>query len=168
MRFLAQIEIVDGNPYVRVSKARAERLKQGWRRPLPVLVRIDGEPETEPWRINMMPLGDGRFRLYLHGIVRKASGTKVGDRVRVDVHFDSAYRGGPAHPMPAWFRVPLAKNRRAKQAWDALVPSRKKEFLRYLSWLKSKAARERNVARALHVLSGKKGRYMARSWSGGR
>jgi uncharacterized protein YdeI (YjbR/CyaY-like superfamily) len=71
------------------------------------------------------------------------------------------------HPMPAWFRGPLAKNRQASKAWHALIPSRKKEILRYFSWLKSPAARERNVARAIHVLSGNKGRFMARSWSDG-
>jgi hypothetical protein len=167
MRFFAEMKIVEGNPYVLVSATRARRLKPGFRKPLPVLVRIDGKP-ARPWRINMMPIGDGSFRLYLHGIVRKASGTKVGDRVRVDVIFDASYRGGPMHPMPAWFRVPLSKNKRAKRAWDALIPSRKKEILRYLSWLKSKEARERNVTRALSVLSGKKERYLARTWSGGR
>ena len=67
--------------------------------------------------------------------------------------------------MPDWFRIPLAKNRPAKKAWDALIPSRQKEILRYFSWLKSPAARTRNVERALHVLSGKKGRFMARSWN---
>jgi hypothetical protein len=168
MRFLAEMKIFEGNPYVLVSAARARRLRPAWRKPLPVLVRINGKPEAKPWRINLMPVGGGTFRLYLHGIVRKASDTKVGDRVRVDVRFDAAYRGGPMHPMPSWFRVPLAKNTRARRAWDALIPSRKKEILRYLSWLKSNEARDRNVARALHVLSGKRGRYMARSWSGGR
>jgi uncharacterized protein YdeI (YjbR/CyaY-like superfamily) len=68
------------------------------------------------------------------------------------------------HPMPSWFRAPLLRNAKASRAWDALIPSRKKEILRYFSWLKSAEARERNVARALHVLSGKKGRFMARSW----
>jgi len=37
-------------------------------------------------------------------------------------------------------------------------------ILRYLSWLKSDDARTRNVARAMPVLSGKKGRFLARSW----
>jgi hypothetical protein len=131
---------------------------------MPVLVRVDGKPEPRPWRINMMPVGDGDFYLYLHGDVRRASQTKVGDFVAVEVEFDAAYRNGPMHPMPSWFRVPLARNAKASCAWDALIPSRKKEILRYFSWLKSAEARERNVARALHVLSGKKGRFMARSW----
>lgn len=163
MRFSATMRIFNGNPYVHVSAARANALKPGWRKPLPVVVRINGKPNP-PWRINMMPRGDGSFYLYLHGDVRRASGTKVGDRVRVDVQFDPRYRGGPMHPMPPWFRVPLSKNPSARKAWDTLIPSRKKEILRYLSWLKSPEARERNVRRALRVLSGKKERYMARSW----
>jgi hypothetical protein len=164
LRFKSLIEIRDGNPYVLVSAARAKRIKAGWRKPLPVLLQINGQPET-PWRINMMPTGSGEFYLYLHGDVRKTSRTKVGDTVTVEVSFDAAYKNGPMHPMPSWFRIPLAKNRPAKKAWDALIPSRQKEILRYFSWLKSAEARSRNVELALHVLSGKKGRFMARSWN---
>ncbi|HKY21812.1 MAG TPA: DUF1905 domain-containing protein [Vicinamibacterales bacterium] len=162
--FTARIRIFNGNPYVYVSATRARAIKPGWRRPLPVLVRVNGQPAVKPWRINMMPIGKGDFYLYLHGDVRRASHTKVGDRVRVEVEFDAAYRNGPMHPMPSWFRVPLARNAKAFAAWKALIPSRKKEILRYFSWLKSPEARDRNVARALHVLSGKGGRFMARSW----
>ncbi len=162
--FTARIGIFNGNPFVHVGRVRAGTIKPDWRRPLPVLVRINGMPRPKPWRINMMPIGDGGFYLYLHGDVRRASGTKVGDNVLVDVQFDAAYRNGPLHPMPSWFRIPLSKIPSAKQAWDALIPSRKKEILRYLSWLKSPEARARNVARALDVLSGKGGRFMARSW----
>lgn len=167
LRFTSVINVYNGNPYLLVSAARAAALRSGWRKPLPVLVRINGKPKT-PWRINMMPIGDGSFYLYLHGDVRKASGTKVGDRVNAEVRFDAAYHGGPLHPMPSWFRAALRKNPLAKHAWEALIPSRKKEILRYFSWLKSPEARARNVLRAMHVLSGGKGRFMARSWDGGR
>lgn len=167
LRFASKIEILNGNPFLPISRKRAEALKKGWRKPLPVLVRINGKPET-PWRINMMLLGDGRFYLYLHGDVRKASGTQVGDRVRAEVRFDAGYRGGPMHPMPAWFRSPLRKNPKALRGWEALIPSRQKEVLRYFSWLKSPEARARNLKKVLFVLSGGKGRFMARSWSGGR
>ena len=56
----------------------------------------------------------------------------------------------------------------AKKAFAALPPSRKKEMVRYLARLKSQAARDRNLARALEVLSGKSGRFMARAWVEGR
>ena len=164
LRFKSEIKIQNGNPYLLVSAARAALIKKGWRKPMPVLVRINGKPKAA-WRINMMPIGDGRFYLYLHGDVRKASGTTVGDRVSAEVRFDAAYRGGPMHTMPSWFRSALRKNPKAKKGWEALTPSRKKEILRYFSWLKSAEARDRNVQKALHVLSGGQGRFMARSWN---
>ena len=167
LRFDATIEIYNGNPYVLVSAERAKALRKGWRKPMPVLVQVNGKP-AEPWRINMMPIGDGSFYLYLHGDVRRASRTKVGDEVTVEVAFDEAYRNGPMHPMPDWFRDPLERDAKALASWEALIPSRQKEILRYFSWLQSEAARQRNVAKALHVLSGKPGRFMARSWKDGK
>ena len=117
MMFRAPIKIFNGNPYVYVSAARARSIKPGWRKPLPVLVRVNGRPLGKPWRINMMPIGNGDFYLYLHGDVRRASETKVGDIVRIDVEFDTAYRNGPMHPMPSWFRQPLSRNVKAAAAW---------------------------------------------------
>jgi len=167
LRFRAVMKIDGVNPYVLISAERASKLQPNWRKPMPVLVQINGQPQ-EPWRINMMHIGDGSFRLYLHEKVRKASSTGVGDRVEVEVRFDGKYKGGPAHPMPVWFRAALGKNSVARKNWEALIPSRKKEILRYFASLKSAEARERNLARAIRVLSGKGERFMARSWSEGK
>jgi len=164
--FDAVIEIQGVNPFVGVSSSQANSLKPGWRKPLPVLVRIHGQ-SAPAWRTNMMPDGNGNFYLYLHGSMRKASGTKVGDRVRLEVEFDAAYRNGPQHSMPKWFKQELDGNPQAKKNWSALIPSRKKEILRYFSRLVSEDARIRNLARALHVLSGKGGRFMGREWKNG-
>jgi hypothetical protein len=166
LSFTAVIKIRGVNPFILVSAARANAIKPGWRKPLPVLLRINGKP-AKPWRINLMPVGDGSFYLYLHGDVRKASDTVVGDRVPVEIDFDPSYRNGPQHPMPAWFRQALAGNPQAMKNWKALIPSRKKEILRYLSRLNSSEARARNLAKALHVLSGETGRFMARAWKNG-
>jgi hypothetical protein len=164
--FAAIIKIRGINPFILVSAARATAIKPGWRKPLPVLARINGKPK-DPWRINMMPVGDGSFYLYLHGDVRKASGTTVGDRVRVEVSFDATYENGPQHPMPRWFKQGLAGNPQARKNWTALIPSCKKEILRYFSRLTSLDARARNLAKALQVLSGETGRFMARAWKNG-
>ena len=166
LRFTSVIKIRSPNPYILITLAQAKSVKPGWRKPLPVLVRINGKP-AEPWRISMMPVGGGSFYLYLHSAVRRASGTKVGDRVRVEVGFDARYRNGPQHPVPSWFKAALQKNPRAMKNWEALIPSRKKEILRYFARLKSQEARARNLEKALYVLSGRKGRFMARAWDGG-
>lgn len=167
MRFTAKIEIYNGNPYVLVSKERAQKLQDGWKKPMPVFVQINGQP-APAWRINMMPIGDGDFYLYLHGDIRKASKTGVGDVVTVDVGFDDTYKNGPQHPMPDWFQSALDKNPVAIRNWEALTPSRQKEVLRYFSRLKSEEAIERNVVKALHVLNGNEGRFMARPWKDGK
>jgi hypothetical protein len=164
--FAAVIKIRGINPFIPVSASRANIIKPGWRKPLPVLVRVNGTP-AEGWRTNMMPTGDGSFYLYLHGDVRKASGTAVGDRVRVEIEFDSSYRNGPQHPMPSWFKQALVGNPHAMKHWEALPPSRKKEIHRYFSRLNSPEARARNLARALHVLSGEPARFMSRAWKNG-
>jgi hypothetical protein len=149
-----------------VSAVRANIIKPGWRKPLPVLARINGMPE-KAWRICMMPAGDGSFYLYLRGDVRKASGTAVGDRVRVEIDFDASYQNGPQHPMPRWFKQALLENPQAAKNWKALTPSRQKEVLRRFAGLKSTEARDRNLSQALHVLSGETGRFMARTWKNG-
>jgi hypothetical protein len=164
--FAGVIKIRGVNPYILVSASRAKAIKPRWRKPLPVLVRVNGKP-ANAWRINMMPVGNGSFYLYLHGDIRKASSTAVGDRVRVEIEFDASYRSGPQHSMPTWFKRALAGNPRAMESWAALIPSRKKEMLRYFSHLNSPDARARNLANAIRVLSGETGRFMARGWKNG-
>jgi hypothetical protein len=167
LHFTATIQIIGVNPYVLVTAKKARVLKKEWKKPMPVLVQINGQPNP-PWRINMMPKGNGDFYLYLHGNVRKASRTGAGDTVSVFVTFDTAYRDGPMHPMPEWFANSLEGNPLAKTNWDKLIPSRKKEILRYLAGLKSPEAKERNLKKALVVLSGKPERFMARDWYKGK
>src|SRR5260370_11795339 len=99
--------------------------------------------------------------------MQKASSMKVGYRVRVEIEFDAAYRNVPKDAIPKWFQQELNGKAQAKKNWSALIPSRKKEILRYLSRLVSADARIRNQAQALHVLSGKEGRFMGRAWKNG-
>lgn len=154
--FISEITIRDINPYIPVSSARAAALKPNWRKPLLVLVRI-----------NMMPIGDGSFYLYPHGVVRKASGTKVGDRVKVELQFDADYKSGPQHEMPPELEAALRRNKRAASNWKALPPSRQKEVLRYLARLKSPEAMKRNIEKTLDLLKGDRARFMGRAWEGG-
>lgn len=167
LHFHARLRLRGINAYVLVSAKRASMLKSNWRKPMPVLVRLDGLPRT-PCRINMMPTGNGDFYLYLHGIMRAASRTKVGDTVTVELRFDRRYRGGPMHPMPKWFAVALHADAKASEAWRLLPPSRQKEVLRYFAGLKSDGAKARNLERALHALSGGTVRFMGRTWRGGK
>jgi hypothetical protein len=162
----AIVQITGANPYIHVDSAKVETLKQGWRRPMPVLVRINNQLEP-PWKTNMIPVGDGSFYLYLHGPMRKFSSTAVGDQVEISLDFDDDYRNGPLHAMPKTFAQALSACPQAQTSWEALPPSRKKEILRYFDGLKWTDAIDRNTERAIQVLSGLPGRYMGRDWQDG-
>ncbi len=164
MKFHAVIHLDKINPYVPVSAQRAKRLKAGWKKPMPVNVQVNGQPDP-PWRINLMPVGDGSFRLYLHGSVRKASATQVGDKVEISVTFDGEYRGGPVHAMPVEFARRLRAEPKARESWEVLSPSRQKEMLRYFAALKSANAKMRNIDKAMRVLCGGKERFLGREWN---
>jgi len=164
LRLSSLIEIVGANPYVLVDAGRASQLKRDWRRPMPVTFKVN-DMRDEVWRVNLIPVGDGTFRLYLNGEIRKAAGIVVGDIVSLDIEFDDDYRGGPLHQMPSWFGEELERNVPARRGWERLIPSRQKEILRYFAALKSPEAEQRNVRRALNVLAGGEGRFMGRSWN---
>lgn len=164
LQLRGRIELIGVNPFVRVRAEQARRLREGWKRPLPVRVQINGAPDP-PWPVSMMPIGDGDFYLYLSGIVRKASNTKVGDVVEVSLEFDSGYKAGPTHPIPPSFARGLEESPRAEAAWRNLPPSLQKEMLRYLANLRSSEARRRNVDRALRVLGGSRERFLGRAWN---
>ena len=158
-----RILLVGVNPYVRLSARTVARIAPGRRGPIPVRVRVNGVP-TEPHRVNLMPATSEGFRLYLNGQVRTASGSGVGDVVRVWVTYDSEYRRGPMHPFPPELRRGLRRSPLAARTWASLPPSRKKEVLRYLAHLRSKTALRSNIDRALRVLAGSPERFLGRSW----
>jgi hypothetical protein len=166
LRISAKISVRGINPYVLVSAEQARRLKPDWRRALPVILRIAGLP-GQHWSTNLMPVGDGSFYLYLHEQMRRAAAAGIGDRIRAELQFNAAYRGGPTHSMPKWFKDALRRAPSALRNWRRLSPSRQKEILRYFASLKSEAAQIRNLDRAMGVLSGRRARFMARSWQHG-
>ena len=163
----AEILINGINPYVLVKAEDSSKLIPDWRRPMPVLVQVNGRP-TDPWHINMMPMGDGNFYLYLHGDMRKTSNTRVGDIVDVSIWFDRGYRNGPQHTMPVKLKKSLTENAEAENNWFKLSPSRQKEVLRYLANIKSDDVRDRNIERVMYVLSGEPDHFMGRDWVDGK
>ena len=164
MKVRAKIGIRGINPFVRLSAAQANALRSDWRRPMPVQIRFSSDADW--FRTNAMPAGDGGFYLYLHGAMRAAAGVATGEVVAFEIAFDESYRSGPAHPTPPELSALLAADAPAKRRWEALIPSRRKEVLRYFAGLKSEAARQRNVLRLTRALRGEPVRFMARDWNG--
>ena len=136
------IRIIGINPYVSVPAAVSRSFSI--RGNIPVRAKIDGHffPAT------LVPVGGGRHRLYLHGGMRKKAKAEVGDRVAVDLTYDPRSRMPPIPKALAKF----LKTTEYKKAWNGLTPSRRKEILRYLGFLKSEISLKRNVEKVLCFL----------------
>lgn len=136
--------------------------------PIPVRGTINGAP----FRQSLVKyLGD--WRLYVNGTMAKAAGLTykgsiaaiVGSTVTIDIAYDPS---PPKYKMIPELKNSLDHNAKAATAFHLLTPGRQKEILRYFSWLKSEEAKKRNIDKVIAVLSGKKDRFMARSWKEGK
>jgi hypothetical protein len=106
------------------------------------------------FRTTLVSYRSGAPRLYLDTWMREAAGVGVGDSVRVTLKLDNAPR---TLEMPQALREALEGNPAARTAWDALAPSRRREILSYLNFLKTPAALERNVQKTIAEVLGARG-----------
>ena len=113
-------------------------------------VPVVGSLEGVEIRSTLVPIGGGRHRLYIHTDMRKRANVDVGDRVHLELQLDTQPR---AVPMPDQLARALEENQAAKGAWEALRPSRRKEILIYLNWVKRPETLERNIRKTIRELT---------------
>ncbi len=115
----------------------------GMRGHVPVVGTADGRELTA----TLMPVGDGRHRLFLNSAVRSAIGKGVGDSVEVRIRLDHSDRTPETHPD---LHEALAEGG-ATAAWEALAPSRRKECLVWLDDAKREHTRADRISRIVRV-----------------
>jgi len=148
--FDATIRKVDINPYVRVPAAVVKALlAESARTAAPIPVK--GTLQGRAFIANIVRFR-GLWRLYLNAPMRKAGACDVGDDVAVMLRADTASR---ETPVPPAFEAALKKSAKARKAFEALAPYRRKEILRYLGGARRTETLERNVAKAIDYLLGR-------------
>lgn len=173
--YTAVVKIAGINPYVDVPERVVEALGGG--RKAAVLVKVTGTGTLKNsfaasnqgrlardaarleaisrlapggwFRTTLVPLRSSATRLYLDTWMRETAGVEVGDAVRVTLKPD---RGSRELPMPAALREALEGDAQAMTAWEALAPSRRREILTYLNFLKTPDALKRNVQKTVAEL----------------
>ena len=147
--FTAKIYRLGINPVVdppeNVLKELFERAGKN-KGPIPVRGTLDGSDF-----IQTLVKFQGGWRLYVNGEMLKASGSKVGDEVKVDIEFDPHLR---AIAMPARLKDALEADPKARIAFGQLTSSRQKEIFRYINSLRTEESVARNVEKILQQLSG--------------
>ena len=127
---------------LRVSRAFGRR---GY---VPVAGRLHGKP----FLANLVPIGEGRHRLFINGEMRERARVDVGSRITVVLRVDSRPR---RVLMPKELARALRSNRDVKAAWGLLTPSRQKEILRYLNFAKRPETLQRNIKKVIALLQKK-------------
>ncbi len=112
-------------------------------------VPVAGTINRFPFRATLVPTGGGRHRLYVNGEMRQGAGIGIGNRGRVVLWIDHRPR---RVPMLRELRLALRASPQARRAFERLPPSRQKEILIHLNWLKTPEARRRNVEQVLALL----------------
>lgn len=149
-RFKAKIEIIGINPYVLLpDKVLLSLFKQAGKTKgvIPVKGKIDGYPFFQ----NLVKYS-GYWRLYLNTPMRKACNKDVGHRITIEIEFDPVERITLMH---AKLQRALQENKKAKNVFDSLPPSRQKEIARYINFLKTEESIDRNIKKVLLFLNGK-------------
>jgi hypothetical protein len=147
LSFSAKVHTLGINPCVDVPAEIADALlKQANKKngPVPVRGRLRARPFTQT-----IVKFRGVWRLYLNGDMRRRAGVESGDRVEIELAFDPK---PPQTRIPARLASALRADMRARAAFDALTPSRRKEIIAYLDYLKTDEALERNVNKVLGQL----------------
>ena len=147
--FSAKIKKIGVNPYVLLpSPVLKEIFRQSGKSkgPIPVRGTLNGNKF-----IQTLVKFSGKWRLYLNTPMRKTAGIDVGDMANVKIEFDPKPRIIPMHPC---LEKNLKKNKKAKAIFEKLPPYRRKEIIRYISFLKTEESVIRNVAKVIRHLQG--------------
>ena len=154
--FSNKIYKIGVNPYVLLPDTVLKNIFKQAKKdkgPIPVRGILNGHPFKQT-----LVKYSGKWRLYLNTPMRKNAGIDVGDMANFQIEFDPADRTIPMHTK---LKTALNKNKKALHAFEALSPSRKKEIVRYINFLKTEETIDKNVKKAIQFLIGK-GRFVGR------
>ena len=116
---------------------------EGARR-FPVVATVNGYT----WRTSVARMG-GEFLVGLNRAVREGAGVQAGDQVEVELELDAAPR---EVEVPRALADALAADGEAREAFDRLAYTHRKEYARWIEEAKRDETRRRRVAQALEML----------------
>jgi len=149
--FSAKIQIIGINPYVLLPSLVLKYIFQKAgkdRGAIPVQLKIGSKDFIQ----NLVKYS-GKWRLYLNTPMRNAACKDVGDKIDIQIDFDPTPRTTPMHPK---LKKAFKENKEAKIAFDQLSPSRQKEIMKYINFLKSEDSVDKNIQRAITILTSSK------------
>jgi hypothetical protein len=112
-------------------------------------IPIRGTINGFPYRSSLMPMG-GCHMMPVNKALCQGAGVKPGDTVEVVMERDEDERKVEAPPQ---LKKELAKNKKARDKWDALAFTHKKEMAISIRDAKQEETRTRRLAKVMQVLT---------------
>ncbi len=148
-KFKAVLDIIGINPFVFVPEKILKTLfAKAGKETAPI--RIKGTVNEKSYKQSLVRYA-GQWRLYINLQMLDNSPKRIGETIRVTIEYDPEERTIPFHPK---LKAALNNNKKAKQVFDELSPSRRAEVNKYISFLKTDESIDRNIKRAIGYLLG--------------
>lgn len=146
--FKAKIYKVGINPCVKIPFHITDKMiaAKGY-------IPVKGKINNYPFEQTLCPVKNKEHRLYVNGPMLKGSKTKVGDVAKFTIEQTQGIKKASPR-MPKEFKNKL-ENANLLQAFKKLIPSRQKDILKYLNYLKTDEARKRNFDKVINDLKKK-------------
>ncbi|GAB0157957.1 YdeI/OmpD-associated family protein [Chryseobacterium sp. Alg-005] len=147
--FTAKLEIIGINPFVFVPEDILERIFEtsGKRKsPIPVKGTVNGKE----FKQNLMKYL-GEWRLYINLTMLPNSPKRIGEAIEVSVDYDDSDRSISIHPE---LDRAIKEDPIVLKNFEALIPSRKHELIRYIHHLKTEESIRRNIDKIIRHLKG--------------
>lgn len=146
--FKAKIYKVGINPCAKVPHRITKTMK-----PVKGYIPIKGKIENHSFKQTLVPVKGEPYRLFVNGPMLKGANVKLGQTVRfsIEQNFSSLKR---EFPMVKVFKAELDKEN-LFTAFKKLAPSRQKDILKYLNYLKSEESLSRNINKVIVQLKNK-------------
>jgi hypothetical protein len=146
-RFKAKIYKTGINTAVDVPASITHKME-----PLKGYIKIKGTINGFDFTKTLVPVKNGPYRLFVNQVMLKGGATAL-NRVAEFVISQDFQAVVKNYPVPAPLLRELKKKKLLKH-FETLTPSRKRDILKYLSYVKTEATMQKNIDRLLHQLAG--------------
>lgn len=149
-KFKAEIKLIGINPFVFVPEEILALLFKKFGKdkgPIPIKGSINGLKYRQT-----LVRYRGEWRLYVNTSMLPNSPQRIGETIDISINIDFGDRTIQPHPLLV---KALTRNSSAREKFQSLTPSLRKEIVRYISLQKTEASVVRNVERAIRFLLGK-------------
>lgn len=116
-------------------------------------IRVKGTINHFEFKTNLVPIKDAPYRLFVNGIMMKGGKTGLGKIAVFEIEQNTT-RLEKEYPLPVQLRKALRETGLTKQ-FNQLTPSRIKDILRYLYYIKTEETLQKNIAKVIKQLQEK-------------